>query len=518
MVHRVILSLRYRGKRVLLYAAAFTVLFSLCFGSIVLFFSVKGQQIFLQGALERSVTLRSVSYSMRINETQGSGLVTSSLNREAIEMVRQDPAVEDWNACLRGGTRIIDTTLPYAEEREQSWEEHRNGQTGVAGRDGMASLFVRDSRRSLAFLLCGLDLVEGTHFAGDSPGNVCLVSEMFAELNGLSVGDRITATNPSETLVEGQPYEVEVTIEGIFSSPDSERLKGIGARAEEMVIFPLSLYESMTGNVPEDYFQYLSVYLREGSRVQDFVTRIQTVLPIVEVWESHYTQGVALVPPEEFAGMDFYDLPSFLEENQSYILQLDKEWYDMVAEPVNQQVKLTGAMMVLLLASVALILILTTVLSLRERQREIGILLSMGEARVKVMGQLLLETLVPVLIALVLGSLVGISAGVPLVEGLSNVVYAEQAAEAQKDNQAVTFGNLLSTTDSYEIQEGKLSMDLADGGITDVTTYPPAETVVNGPAVIAYAGVILLFTVGTALCQGVSVMRAQPAKILLGRK
>ena len=68
MLTRAIGSLRYRWKKVLLYTAAFTVLFSLCFGSIVLFSSVRDQKHFLQGSLERSVTLRASSYRIRVNE------------------------------------------------------------------------------------------------------------------------------------------------------------------------------------------------------------------------------------------------------------------------------------------------------------------------------------------------------------------------------------------------------------------------------------------------------------------
>lgn len=43
-----------------------------------------------------------------------------------------------------------------------------------------------------------------------------------------------------------------------------------------------------------------------------------------------------------------------------------------------------------------------TSLSVKGRKREIGILLSMGEHRKRILGQFVLENLVPVLIALVL--------------------------------------------------------------------------------------------------------------------
>ena len=113
--------------------------------------------------------------------------------------------------------------------------------------------------------------------------------------------------------------------------------------------------------------------------------------------DSHYTQGTESPPPEELAGLNYDQLvASLLEADPSYILQLDREWYDMVSGPVDQQVRLAAAMTGLLLASVVLILSLATVLSMKSRRREIGILLSMGETRGGVLGQLLLELLVPV--------------------------------------------------------------------------------------------------------------------------
>ena len=47
----------------------------------------------------------------------------------------------------------------------------------------------------------------------------------------------------------------------------------------------------------------------------------------------------------------------------------------------------------------AVILTLLTVISLKERDFEIGILLSIGEAKVKIVTQLILESLIPVVLA-----------------------------------------------------------------------------------------------------------------------
>ena len=118
-VHRALRSLLYHWKKNVCVLCAYTVLFALCFGSIVLFSSVWGQREFLRASLERSVTLRAASYRIRVNETQA-GVLSFPLDLQAVEAFRGDPAVEGWNACLQGAVRLEDTVLPYQKEREAS--------------------------------------------------------------------------------------------------------------------------------------------------------------------------------------------------------------------------------------------------------------------------------------------------------------------------------------------------------------------------------------------------------------
>ena len=93
-----------------------------------------------------------------------------------------------------------------------------------------------------------------------------------------------------------------MTISEIFSCPDSQRPKGIGARGEEMVLFPLSLYSQMGGGDPDSSMKYVTVYLREGESLQDFASRIQETLPIQTVLDSHYTQGTRSLPRKSWPG------------------------------------------------------------------------------------------------------------------------------------------------------------------------------------------------------------------------
>ena len=219
-------------------------------------------------------------YRIRVNETQA-GVLSFPLDLHAVEAFRGDPAVEGWNACLQGAARLEGTVLPYQKEREASGRRIAQGRP--AWRAETAFRHFRGGQpEEFCVLLCGLELVEGQHFSGEDPGRVCLVSQEFAQLNGLSVGDTLAAVNPSESLVIADPYRVEVTISGIFSCPDSQRPKGIGARERKWCSFPYPFTARWRGR-PRQQYEYVTVYLREGESLQDFVSRIQETLAIQSV-------------------------------------------------------------------------------------------------------------------------------------------------------------------------------------------------------------------------------------------
>ena len=129
-----------------------------------------------------------------------------------------------------------------------------------------------------------------------------------------------------------------------------------------------------------------------------------------------------------------------------------------------------------------------------------------------------METLVPILLSLFLGLALGITAGVPLVGNLCNGVYTERSADIQKNNEAVTFGHLEATTDSYDINERLLATDLFNGQVIDVEVYPQAKAQADAGAIAGYTCLLLSVALLAVAGQSVTVMRARPAQILLGRR
>lgn len=514
---RSLYSLRYRWKKVLAYILTYSVLFSLCFGAIMVYSTVQGQRGFLQGALQRAVTLRGEEYYVRVDKNSA-GYINSSIPYEKLQPFLQDEAVEDWNTCRQFPLCIEGCDILYAEERARSYEEHHYGQIANVHEDGTTALCVRDSARSQAFLTTGFQLVEGEHFTSSGPEDVILVSEDFARLNHLHAGSRVKVSNIQND-ERFEPFSGELTVCGIFRAPESGLMKGIGARPEEMAVIPYSLFSRFWQRpVDSQDFRFVTFYLREGADQEAFMERLGETFPIKQVVDDFF-HSYSRKPPEEAIGMNFDEMAVYLEAHPAYQLQMESQWYDMVAKPLDQEAKLAGAMAALLLESVALIIALTVVLSVKERRREVGILLSMGESKVRVIGQLAIETAAPLLLSLLIGIGAGTAAGVPVAEGLCNGVYEQTAADSESENKNLTFNAVQGYYDNpWSLSERQLYWTLSSAVHLDIEVFPQAQAQADPQAAAAYAGILLTAALLALLGQSGAILAAKPAKILLNRR
>lgn len=118
----------------------------------------------------------------------------------------------------------------------------------------------------------------------------------------------------------------------------------------------------------------------------------------------------------------------------------------MVAKPVEKLNRLIGYMIVGFVTAGILLFGILTSLSVKGRKREIGILLSMGEHRKRILGQFVLENLVPVLIALVFAAL----CATPTAEYFADRMISNQAEKVEQENEDLS-GNIKNALPTSEI-------------------------------------------------------------------
>lgn len=367
-----------------------------------------------------------------------------------------------------------------------------------------------DSSYDTAFTVNGYRLVQGRHITSeDSEQNICLISKELAELNHLELGDVIEATNNT------RHFTYSLTVAGIFSTPDGEYLTGFGSSPAEIIFMPVSTMKAYLeqNNFKQKGPMNACVYLKNPSCLDAFIQEVKSKLNIQNVLYSHFNNTLQI--PEEFVDWAPSDVSEYYSENHWYNLQLDHEWYDMIASPIENVNRITEILIVGIISGAIVILILICILYCKGRNREFGILLAMGEKKSRIIAQMITELFIPVVLAACIGLLGGISYGSSFINRLSNDVYHQKAEELSKENQQVLYRYMqedLNATDLGWNHDGLTDLLFKSSG--RITIQANAEPELDAVTYFNYLLLIFGLVFVIIMIQMVFILRCKPAAIL----
>jgi putative ABC transport system permease protein len=240
------------------------------------------------------------------------------------------------------------------------------------------------------------DFKEG--FRGLSSGvfpaadNECIISEDFAALNSIDVGDVI---NIAQGMVSGNPLTLKV----------------------------VGIYFDFTSNMFGD-----AVSAPAAINVRnDIITNYETAFVYGKTDPRVDTAAYVLKSPEL--------LPAFESEARAaglsydYKVTIDEEAYNRIVGPVEGMKKISVTFMIAVLILGGLILILLATLSIRERKYEVGVLRAMGMKKRKVAFGLMFESLAITVVCLVIGLGIGAAAAQPV----SDMLLQGQVTDAESN-------------------------------------------------------------------------------------
>jgi putative ABC transport system permease protein len=205
-------------------------------------------------------------------------------------------------------------------------------------------------------------LKSGKVFASNSSANVAIVGTSLASKNNLKVGSTFTA------------YNTTVTVVGIFDAGNTF--------SNNQVIMPLTTVQTLS------------------SQPGDLTSITLTVDSITNVNEVTSAASKALGSSA--------DVTNAATESQNTIAPLQN------IQSISLY-SLVGAVI-----AGAIIILLTMIMIVRERRREIGVIKAIGGSNLKVMGQFMVESITFTLMAAVIGIGLGIVAGNPITRLLVN--------------------------------------------------------------------------------------------------
>lgn len=265
-------------------------------------------------------------------------------------------------------------------------------------------------------------LVSGRFYSQEEINNgsyVCLISEALASTNGISLGDTIRfsvgnygSSYDSQMGVEEDDYLVDLEVIGIYNhnspiTPDSSNYDYTYPyqNPDNMILMPSTSIYMASLAVSQKQFDYYASQETGNEYYEDPSNR-----PSADNMEKNiYLENVTLLLDDPL------NVDKFVEDYEGSLTQFVKldannDEFNRLAKPLDTLSMYAGFIIRLVVINAIVIITLVTALTLKTREYEIGVLLSVGASKFKVIAQFFLElALVAILgfsLAVVSGSLI----------------------------------------------------------------------------------------------------------------
>lgn len=252
---------------------------------------------------------------------------------------------------------------------------------------------VATSAKETAFISESFRLISGKHITSAENQHQILVHEKLSEKNQWRVGDKITLASLTD-----QPTQAEFTIAGIFSGQIQESFNGLSSDLSENTV----------------YTNFSSGRPLSAPTISAMPNQNQSTPP------APASQNPAKSQDSADQATFFLDQPEKIDQIIASVKNYPLNWQELdiakntkafenVITSIKTMQGIIGVMTLGIIIAGITALSLILVLWLRERVYEIGVLLALGQTKLQIVGQFILElTLVALpatLITLVLGHL-----------------------------------------------------------------------------------------------------------------
>lgn len=370
---------------------------------------------------------------------------------------------------------------------------------------GVFPVFGHSQNEPLIFQAGVAQLMEGRFFQDEemnhetiAPLTPVMISYPIAALNGLSLGSTFTLSDP---WAAPEPYQLAVGAGLPWNQREQDLLEKLTFEMEVIGIFDMD-YETT-----EDLFE---VWHHPTSQALNTVlvpwgfnqTRSQKRLQVFEeAWGEDVAREIAYHPFSSPRLLVLLEDPLDLEAFLSYIEPFMPEGFAphhllmLYQEPIQAFIQLnTLADQALLGATIATVFIVALVLTffLKERWRELGIYLALGERKRKVMCQILLEVVLLLVVAVSLSLMAGNLFGDWLAQELLLQDLTFEMTQVQEDHLRREIAFFVHEApiplSAVTVDEVKNTFDFSLGMETILTFYTVAfsATVVSTSASMIY--------------------------------
>lgn len=368
------------------------------------------------------------------------------------------------------------TPISSDSDEEESSDEQMSGFGGQGAPGGMSQgdfqiKGVSESSSYSEFSSGTASIVKGEALTTSDEGtNNVLIEESLAEANELSVGDKFK-------IKDSDDKDVEVTIKGIYKTSNSG--DSMGARFNFMnpantIFSSYTMVNTLTGS--------------DGKTIDSAVYNLDD--------------------PKEMDS--FVKQANKLIDTDTFSLETNDQMYQQMLQPLNNVSSFAKNIVILVAAAGVIILTLIIMLSIRERKYEIGVLLSLGESRGKVISQFFVEIFVCMVFALGIAAASGNVVG----NAVGNQLLSQQTTAQNEDGQANAAGNN-GGPGQGQMPGGGRGGQMGSNPFTKTEEITELNITVKPIEIASLAGIGLGISLFSIVLSSAGILRLNPKKILI---
>lgn len=319
----------------------------------------------------------------------------------------------------------------------------------------------------------------------ETADNSALISSDLASENNLSVGDTFTVT----TTVDSTETSYTLTVIGIYdnsSTATTAQMMSNASNPQNNIYTTLTTTNTMKGET--DKLDSAVYALSNPEKMDSFVKEVKSEI-----------------------------------DTDTYSVTSSDEICEQMLSPLNNISSIAQNIVILVAIAGAVILTLIVILSISERRYEIGVLMSLDENRLKIIGQFFTELFMVTIVSLVIASFAGNFVG----NAFGNQLLSSSTQTQQTTNQGPNGGGpgqeTNSSNDDNKQNDSKSQNNKPSGGgygnMMSMATTSPKEIdnldiKLTGTDVAKLGGITLLISFVSTILASIGIIRMKPKDIL----
>ncbi|MDR1606591.1 MAG: ABC transporter permease [Streptococcaceae bacterium] len=511
---------RQKSKSMILFAVVF-LLGNILAGSVIIQQSTQQVEQKTKAQMGAIATIGIDWNDSQIQKSMEDGTQVNDkdLDEKLIKKIAASPYVKSYDYSEQAGfeSQVLKPYDPAADKKADKKEGADQGVTTYLPIRGVQDPNIMD------ISLGKIKLVAGNVFTADeikNGTNVVLISNKFADKNGLHVGDELTIDqsvlklshiDEADAQNKRKTFDTKFKVVGTYEVLEPVQKKsGQSTKAANDHVVHAASFGGNSQQEMFDFENYNTIYTPNKAvhtMNQGYMKFLMAEQPEIMANMSDEEKAVASKPyyTPIFQLNSIDDLKKFKADTKPLIpkllsVQTMSDEFDTVAGQFKKLSKIAQAVIVAAVILSVVLILLVILLFMRDRKRELGIYLSLGDKKSTIILQIMVEVLAVASVALVLSLITGKFLG-----GFASESFLSSTGSQSVDKEMIG-GGMMGTSAIFSTGTVVNAETIADNYTVSFTPFYIVTYLLAG------LGTVIL----SVLLSTLYIFKLKPKKILLG--